>query len=196
MRSVQVLARLLVVAVASCTICDANLQAQVSSANDGKAVLDSQRTVPKDVFPDSRNRLPLIKREGLDERGRKAYDDAVAASHLGSGAPQGVAAILLHGSGVDVRWASPLGREITELAILTTARERDQPYEWSLHEMEAVAVGLDPAVIDLVRHQKPLSGIGQKESAVVQVGREIFGKHKLSSETYARALKIFGERDL
>src|SRR5438067_6162159 len=143
MRSVQVLARLLVVAVASCTICDLNLQAQVSSANGGKAVLDSQRTVPKDVFPDSGNRLPLIKRESLNERGRKAYDDAVAPSNAGVGTPQGVAAILLHGSGVDVRWAAALGRRMTELAILTTARERDQPYEWSLHEMEAVAVGLD-----------------------------------------------------
>ncbi len=69
--------------------------------------------------------------------------------------PQGPAAIRLHGSGVNVRWASPLGRQLTELAILTTAREHDQPYEWSLHEMEAVAVGLDPAVIDIVRHRRP-----------------------------------------
>jgi hypothetical protein len=110
--------------------------------------------------------------------------------------PQGVAAIRLHGSGVDVRWASPLGRRLTELAILTTARERDQPYEWSLHEMEAVAVGLEPALIDLIRHHKPLTGVGDKEAAVVQMDREIVGKHKLSSETYARALKLLGESNL
>src|SRR5437588_11981325 len=122
MRSVQVLARLLVVAVASCAICDLNLQAQASSANDGKAVLDSQRTVPKDIFPDSGNRLPLIKRESLDERGRKAYDDAVALSNSGVGTPQGVAAILLRGSGVDLRCRSTLENQMTELAILTTAR--------------------------------------------------------------------------
>src|SRR5207302_1948924 len=96
----------------------------------------------------------------------------------------------------DVRWASPLGREITELAILTTARERDQPYEWSLHEMEAVAVGLDPAVIDLVRHQKTLTGVGDKEATLVQLSREIVGKHKLSSETYAHVLKLLGESNL
>jgi alkylhydroperoxidase family enzyme len=85
---------------------------------------------------------------------------------------------------------------MTELAILTTARERDQPYEWSLHEMEAVAVGLDPAVIDLVRHHKPLTGVDDKEATVVQLNREIVGKHKLSSETYARALKLLGESNL
>jgi hypothetical protein len=82
------------------------------------------------------------------------------------------------------------------LAIVTTARERDQPYEWSLHEMEAVAVGLEPALIDVIRHHKPLTGVGDKEAAVVQMDREIVGKHKLSSETYARALKLLGESNL
>src|SRR6202030_2131698 len=160
-------------------------------------VRESEGALPKDVFPDSRNRLPPTKREDLDERGKKAYDDAVAASQSGSGVPQGAAAIRLHGSGVNVRWASPLGRRLTELAIVTTARERDQPYEWSLHEMEAVAVGLDPAVIDVVRNRKPVTGVGDdKEAAVIQVDREIVVKHKLSSETYARALKLFGESNL
>ena len=51
--------------------------------------------LPADVSPDSRNRLPLLK-PGV----------------------QGVAAIRLHASGVDVRWNSPLGRQLTELAIL------------------------------------------------------------------------------
>ncbi len=129
--------------------------------------------LPKDFNPDSLNRLPP------------------AAGGLG-GAP----AIRVHGSQENVRFQSSVGRDLTELAILTTAREHDQPYEWSLHEMEAIAVGLNPAVIDLVRHRKPLAGVGEKESAIVQVGREIFRTHRLSSETYAHALKLFGQRDL
>jgi hypothetical protein len=107
-----------------------------------------------------------------------------------------VAAIRLHGSGVDIRWASPLGRQLTELAIVAMARECDQPYEWSLHEMEAVAVGLEPAVIDLVRHHKPIAGARDKEAVIVELAREIVGKHRLSSETYARALKLLRESDL
>src|SRR3989475_11679106 len=114
-----------------------------------------------------------------------------------SGQPlTGAAAIRLHGSQGNVRFQSSVGRDLTELAILTAARECDQPYEWSLHEMEAVAVGLDPAVIDVVRHRKPLAGVGDKEAVIVQLDREIIGKHKLSSETYARALKLLGESDL
>ena len=135
----------------------------------------AQVALPSDVFPDSRSRLPLI--------------DA-------PGSPQAVAAIRLHRSGVIVRWESPLGRALTELAILVSAREHDQPYEWSLHEMEGLAVGLDPAVIDLVRYRRPLTGLGEKESIIIEVGREIFGTHKLSSETYARALNILGKSNL
>lgn len=130
-------------------------------------------TLPADVHQDSRSRLPLLK-PGV----------------------QGVAAIRLHASGVDVRWLSPLGRQLTELAILATARAHDQPYEWSLHEMEGLAVGLDPRVIDVVRHRGALNGLNAKEAMVVELGRELFGKHSLSSATYARALKIFGTPDL
>ena len=65
-----------------------------------------------------------------------------------------------------MRWASPVGRQLTELAIITTAREHDQPYEWSLHEMEAVAVGLDPAVINIVRHRGRINGKDDKEAII------------------------------
>jgi 4-carboxymuconolactone decarboxylase len=152
---------------------------------------------PKDVSSASGNRLPLIKREDLDERGKKAYDEAVSRATPAL-EPQGAAAIRLHGSGsgVSVRWASPLGRQLTELAILTTAREHDQPYEWSLHELEAVAVGLDPAVIDIVRRRKPVVGVADKEAFIIEAGREIFGRHRLGSEIYARGLKLLGKSNL
>lgn len=138
------------------------------------AAAAAQGTLPRDVHPDSCNRLPPIQgKEG-----------------------QGAAAIRLHGSGVNVRWASPLGRRLTELAILTTAREHDQPYEWSLHEVEALAVGLDPRVIDIVRQRKPLAGLGDKEAIVIEVGREVLGTHKLRAETYGRAVKVLGQSNL
>jgi len=108
------------------------------------------------------------------------------------GATENIAAIRSHRSGVDVRWENKIGRPLSELAILSVAREHDQPYEWSLHEMEAIAVGLDPAVIDIVRNRKPLVGIGDKEATIIEVAREI-GAHRLTPETYSRALTTFGE---
>lgn len=157
------------------------------------AAQSGQGTLPKDVYPDSRNRLPLVNRQDLSEQAKKAFDAAAANSP--SGRPEGAAAIRLHRSGVDVRWESPVGRALTELAIISTAREHDQPYEWSLHEMEAVAVGLDPAVIDVVRNRKSLTGVGDKEAIIIQVAREL-GKHHVSSGTHTRALKAFGKSNL
>jgi 4-carboxymuconolactone decarboxylase len=129
--------------------------------------------LPADVHGDSRNRLPLPK-PGVN----------------------GVQAIRLHGSGADVRWNAPVGRALSELAILATAREHDVPYEWSLHEMEAVAVGLDPAVIDIVRHRRPTAGLDEKVAVIVDVARELFGTHRLPSVTYARALRVLGKSNL
>jgi 4-carboxymuconolactone decarboxylase len=164
-------------------------------ASSQGAVAPTDNTLPKDVHPDSRNRLPQIQRRDLDERRQKAYDEALESTGV-LGTSQAAALIRLHRSGINVRWESPVGRAFTELAILTTAREHDQPYEWSLHEMEAIAVGLDPSVIDVVRHRKSLNRLGDKETTIIQAGREIFGRHKLSSETYARGLKLFGQDDL
>src|SRR5579863_3441392 len=151
--------------------------------------------LPKDVHPDSRNRLPLIKREDLDERAKKAYDAAVSSF---PGAPQAMGAeIRLHGNPVsNAQLESPLGQALMQLAIITTAREHDQPYEWSLHQMQAMATGIDPAVIEIVRDRKPLAGIDSKEAAIIQMGREIFGAHKLGSETYARAVSLLGQANL
>ena len=165
-----------------------------ASPEQGAAGGSVDGTRPGDVYPDSRNRLPLIKRDALDERGRRAYDEAVRGGSARG--VEGAAAIRLHASGVNVRWASPVGRQLTELAILTTAREHDQPYEWSLHEMEALAVGLNPSVINIVRHRSRIAGVTQKEAAIIQMGREIFGQHRLSSATYARGLQVFGRTDL
>src|SRR5262245_50510137 len=168
-----------------------------TQAQDRAVAPGVEAAFPKVLYPDSGKRIPLIKREGLDEGGKKAFNEAVSRA-----AParelRGASAIRLHGSGagLSVRWASPLGRQLTELAIVTTAREHDQPYEWSLHEMEAVAVGLDPAVIDIVRHRKPLAGVAEKEAFIMEAGREIFGHHRLGSEIYARGLKLLGKSNL
>ena len=90
--------------------------------------LSAQSTgdLPKDVYPDSRSRLPLVKRENLSEPGKKAYD--TAAANAPSGRPDGAVAIRLHRSGADLRWESPVGRALSELAIISTAREHDQPW--------------------------------------------------------------------
>ena len=56
--------------------------------------------------------------------------------------------------------------------------------------------GVEAAVIDVVRTGEPLTGLAEKDAAMIQFGRELFGNHNVGAATYARALKMFGERDL
>ena len=151
--------------------------------------------LPDGIHPASRSRLAPIDREGLDTDRRAAYDAAVQVGSTAA-TPMGAAALRLHGSGTDLRFSGPLGRRLTELAILTTAREHDQPYEWALHELDALAVGLDEVLIDIVRHRTPLTGVGDPEAIIMEVGRELFTTRKLNSDTYAHALATLGKTNL
>jgi 4-carboxymuconolactone decarboxylase len=82
------------------------------------------------------------------------------------------------------------------LAILVTAREHDSQYEWTINEPAALQEGLEPTIVEIVRHRKSPTGLAAKEATLIEFGRELFGRHNVGSETYARALKAFGERDL
>ncbi|MCH7977623.1 MAG: hypothetical protein IH935_01440 [Acidobacteria bacterium] len=154
---------------------------------------------PDDVYPDSRNRLPLIQREEMDEQGQTAYDSAVSNPRSLAGL-QGPAGIRLHSArsreSEYLRYESDLGRRLTELAILVTAREMDQQFEWTVHEGVALQEGLEPAIIEVVRLRQPLTGLGEKEAAIIQLGREVFRNHRLSPDTFARALQLFGDKTL
>ena len=174
-------------------ICVAVVLALAGCLPAGARVAHAGQQLPDDVHPESRSRLPPIDRQELDAARREAYDAAVASP---AGAPTGAAALRLHGSGASLRFAAPMGRQLTELTVLTTAREYDQPYEWALHELEALAVGLDAGIIDIVRHRKPLTGLADREAVIIEVGRELFGTRQLSADTYARALALLGKTNL
>ncbi len=165
----------------------------VGSFPAGLRVAYGGQELPDDIHPQSRSRLPPIDRAELDAARRAAYDDTVES---GAGAPAGASALRLHGSGADLRFDAPMGRQLTELTILTTAREYDQPYEWALHELEALAVGLDAGIIDIVRHRQPATGLAAREAIIIEVGRELFGTRQLEADTYARALGLLGKTNL
>lgn len=157
--------------------------------------------LPRDVNPQSRNRLPALNPADAGARAQKIYDRSMANF---AGVPPKGPSMRLHGTpegALNLQMLSPLGLNVLQIPVLVTARELDQPYEWSLHEMQGLAVSLDPAVIDVIRRNLPLTGLphtklGAEEAVIIQVGREIFRTHKLSSATYARALRVLGERNL
>jgi 4-carboxymuconolactone decarboxylase len=93
-----------------------------------------------------------------------------------------------------LRRKAGLEPRFVELAILVTAREMDCEYVWTAHEPAAQKAGLEQGIIDTVKYRKPLENVGEKEAVIIQLGRDSIGKHKVGSDTFARAVKLFGNQ--
>jgi 4-carboxymuconolactone decarboxylase len=175
-----------------------------SSATGSEAV-QASKTPPKDVYPESGFRLPLPKRDDLDDYGKKVYDKTVGFGSRMVAGLRGPAGIRLHSPKLAehesaliqyLRYESGLSGRIRELAILVTAREIDNQFEWTAHEPVALKEGLPQEIIDIVKYRKSVAGLQEIEAVVIQFGRQMFGKKKVNSETFAHALEIFGPKEL
>jgi 4-carboxymuconolactone decarboxylase len=165
----------------------------------GMASQSSGGTFPKDIYPETGNRLPAIKRDALDDAGKKLYDARDVVDSYGPGTIRlyslpvsehmgAVNDYLRHKSGLDPR--------LVELAILVTARESDCEYVWTAHEPQGLKAGLQPEIVDIVKYRKPTDGLADKDAVIIQLGREVLGKHHVSSDVAARALNLYGKQGL
>jgi 4-carboxymuconolactone decarboxylase len=176
-------------------------QTQVNYSSAGAAGL------PPDVYPDSRERLPLPKREDMDDYGKTVFDRlALPATEQGG---RSAASVKLY----DPKLADPLekayhylkfddglGDRLTQIAVLTTAREMRNQYEvtqWESVSWEPTQPAyVDPKVVDVIMNEKPVDGIGEREGAIVTMARQLVAEpHHLTSEAFARVLKDFGPRE-
>ena len=139
----------------------------------------------------------------MDARGKTLYDAVVSSESRTLAGLRGPGGIWLHSPRLAehfraanqyLRYETTLERRLTELAILVTARELDHQFEWTAHEPAALREGLDPKIIVLVKHRKPISGLGKKEALIVRFGRELFREKKLRPPTFAQAVEIFGRQ--
>jgi 4-carboxymuconolactone decarboxylase len=158
--------------------------------------------LPKDVHPETRSRLPQLSREQLDDAGRRVYDSVTDPKRPTLAGFQGPAGIWLHSPKVGepirefnrlLRTEVPLEPRLRELAILVTARELDNQFEWTAHEPVALKEGLDPGILDTVKHRKAVGTMPEKEAAIIRFGRELIRDRKVRPETYAEVVKIFGQ---
>lgn len=161
--------------------------------------------LPNDIDPDSRCRLPVVRREDLDEAGQRLYDAAVdpkAKTIRGLKGPGGLKlhsphlAEALKPSNEYLRWQTQFSPRIREVAILITARCCDSQFEWAAHEGVARKEGAPESTIEAIKHRRPTTGLDEADAAIIDFGREMFLDRKVTSQTYARAHKIFGTRNL
>jgi 4-carboxymuconolactone decarboxylase len=178
--------------------------ASFQAPTPGSRETSSTEALPPDVFADSRNRLPVVTRDGLDQLGKQLYDDTAGNARLLAGF-QGPGGIHLHSpqSGEVVRrlntylrFETALGARTVELAILVTARELDSQFEWAAHEPAALRIGVSQELVEIVKHRQPVVGLSEQDATIIQLGREALGSRRVTPTTYAHALKIWGPKNL
>jgi len=151
----------------------------------------SATTLPADLDPDSRARLPYLKRTDMDESNQKIYDvlpgrgqDGMLRGPLAFAAynPAVAKALFdLHNAAV----AGALDPHVRELAILVACRETNYSLEWNAHEPAAVKAGVDRKTIDVVQKRLALTGVDDRDAAVIRFGRPLLHDNKMDSATFA-----------
>jgi 4-carboxymuconolactone decarboxylase len=160
----------------------------------------SAAKLPADLDPDSRARLPYLQRKDMDEPSQKIFD--VLPGRSQEGVLRGPLAFAAYNPGVakalfdlhNAAVAGALDPHVRELAILVACRETNYSLEWNAHEPSALKAGVDRKTIDVVRKNLALTGVDEKDAAVIRFGRQLFHDDRMESVTFAKAVQLFGKK--
>ena len=158
------------------------------------AIAQAQSALPPDIHPVTLSRLPPVTPDDLDEAGRKLLSERPAAkpgpgpTHLTSYSPRE------RSLGIPTGVDSPVGPRYFQLAVLIIAREIDQQYEWTAHEPAGLRQGLEQPVIDVVKYNRDVKGLADKDAALITFGRTLYREHRVSSELWQQMIKHFGRQ--
>ncbi|MBI4475279.1 MAG: hypothetical protein HY646_21630 [Acidobacteria bacterium] len=157
-------------------------------------VAQAQNSLPPDVHPVTLSRLPPVTAEDLDEEGQR-----LLASRTNFTPGPGPTHVTIYSPrerdlGIPTGERSPVGPRYFQLAVLITAREIDQQYEWSAHEPAGLRQGLEQSVIDVVKYDREVAGLSDKDATLITFGRALFREHRVSSELWEKVVSHFGRQ--
>src|SRR6266404_3661082 len=157
-------------------------------------VSKAQNALPPDIHPVTLSRLPPVTAQDLDEEGQRLlaartnFTPGPGPTHITIYSPRE------RDLGIPSGEKSPVGPRFFQLAVLITAREIDQQYEWSAHELAGRRQGLEQAVIDVVKYNRSVEGLSDKDATLITFGRALFREHRISSELWEKMVKDFGRQ--
>jgi len=150
----------------------------------------------------AQDRMPEIPPGKMTEAQKKAADEFVA----GRGTPVvGPFVPLLRSPevmlrakamGDYLRFKSVLPPRLSEFAILITARQWTQQFEWGVHSTIAVKAGLSPEIVKAVAEGARPAGMSEEETIVYDFCTELHHNKSVSDATYGRALAKFKEQGI
>ena len=158
------------------------------------AIAQAQSALPPDINPVTLSRLPPASPDDLDEEGRKLLASrpevkpGPGPTHVTNYSPRE------RSLGIPSGDNRPVGPRYFQLAVLIIAREIDQQYEWSAHEPAGLRQGLEQSVIDVVKHNKDVAGLTDKDATLITFGRTLYREHRVSSELWQKMVVHFGRQ--
>jgi hypothetical protein len=158
------------------------------------AIAQAQSALPPDIHPVTLSRLPPVTLEDLDEEGQRLFKERPPAApgpgptHVTSYSPN------TRSLGVPTGVNSPVGPRFFQLAVLIIAREIDQQYEWTAHEPAGLRQGLEQSVIDVVKYNRAVTGLSDKDATFITFGRTLYREHRVSSELWQKMVGLFGRQ--
>ncbi len=154
----------------------------------------AQTPLPADIDPVTLSRLPPVTPQDLDAEGQRLlaardnFKPGPGPTHITVYSPRE------RSLGIPTGTDSPVGPRMFQLAVLITAREIDQQYEWSSHEPAGRRQGLEQSVIDVVKYDRDVAGLADKDATVITFGRALLREHRVSSELWAKMVGYFGRQ--
>jgi 4-carboxymuconolactone decarboxylase len=158
------------------------------------AQAQSQAQLPPDINPVTLSRLPPVTPDDIDDQARRLFNERQNFTP-GPGPTHVTVYIPRERSlGVPTGENSPVGPRLFQLAVLIAAREIDQQFEWSAHEPAGLRQGLEQSVIDVVKYDRPVTGLAEKDATLITFGRTLLRDNKVSSEVWADMVRLFGRQ--
>jgi 4-carboxymuconolactone decarboxylase len=159
-----------------------------------QAQAQTSAPLPPDIDPVTLSRLPPVTPEDLDEQARRLFEQRQNFT-AGPGPTHVTVYIPRERSlGIPTGENSPVGPRLFQLAVLIAAREIDQQYEWSAHEPAGLRLGLEQSVIDVVKYDRPVRGLAEKDATLITFGRTLLRENRVSSELWADMVRLFGRQ--
>jgi len=160
------------------------------------------RPLPSDIDAQSSSRLPLIRKDSLDEEGKRIFEaiNGKEANTPRLGPPASTMHSLAAAEPYDrlnqlLRSANVIGPQFFEISTLVPAREFNQQYEWTAHERGARRVGVAQEVIDVIKYNRDTAGLPEKEATAIEFGRAMLrGTRQVTPELFKKMVTLFGER--
>jgi 4-carboxymuconolactone decarboxylase len=93
-----------------------------------------------------------------------------------------------------LRYRSAIGNTLSEFAILITAHEWTQDYEWGLHYPIALKAGIQKEVADDIAAGRHPNAMTPDEETVFRFTRELLRNKHVSDATFEHAKSRFGRK--